>query len=122
VVRRMPSWERLWLRLAAGGALATISCATYCLLFFRPASLTFFTPDVAILCWLFCSTLYPPFGLLAIVAATGHLLGALLIWRDGSKIGAMATIITGVAIAPAGLPGLYAAYQTLRREGKPPQI
>jgi len=121
VVRRLHRSERLWLLLAAGG-LATISCATYCLLFFRPASLTFLTPDVAILCWLFCSTLYPPFGLLAIAAAIGHLIGALLIWRGRSKIGAMATITTGVAIAPAGLPGLYVAYQALRRAGKPAGI
>lgn len=122
MVRRLHRSESLWLLLTAGGALATISCATYCLLFFRPASLTFLTPDLAILCWLFCSTLYPPFGLLAIVAAIGHLLGALLIWRGHYRVGAMATVTTGVAIAPAGLPGLYAAYQTLRRERNPPGI
>ena len=122
MVRRLDRSERLWLLLAAGGALATISCATYCLLFFRPASLTFLTPDVAILCWLFCSTLYLPFGLLAIAAAIGHLLGALLIWRGQYKVGAIVTITTGVAIAPAGLPGLYAAYQALRRAGKPAGI
>lgn len=96
--------------LTVGSGLAVIGCAFYCLLWFRPDRLTFLTPDIDILCWLYCSTLYTPFGVLAILFGALQAAGAILVLSGQLRWGGLLAAGSGLVNLPVGLPGLYLAY------------
>ncbi|MFQ6059095.1 MAG: hypothetical protein ACE5MB_09500 [Anaerolineae bacterium] len=109
-MRVQPRLLRPALLLTALGGLAVTGCATYCLIWYQPAELSFRILDVALTCWLYCATKLFPLGLLAVTSGLFLILAALLIYRGSYKLGGALALGWGLLTFPAGLPGLYASY------------
>jgi hypothetical protein len=55
--------------LTAASGLSVAGCAIYCVVWWpKPAVPTLFIPDVALTCWLYCGTLRPVWGGIAVLA------------------------------------------------------
>jgi len=103
---RRVSPEGRWL-LAAGAievtGLAILGCAAYCIwLWPKPQPPVWQTFDVAITCWLYCSTYHPLWGALTLLLGGLTLVAGTMVWRRHPWANRLAAAV-GVVTLPAGL-------------------
>lgn len=104
----------LWGSVLTG--LAVFGCGAYCILFYNPEELSFLTPDIGVVCWLYCSTKFLPLGLLTVATGGAMILGALMMRAGGARKAALLSLLSGLASLPVGLPNLLLALRALRGE------
>lgn len=112
-------------RLLATGAVeaagvVVLGCAAYCIWWWpKPEVPVWQSFDVAITCWLYCSTYHPLWAGLTLLLAALTLVTGVMIWRGHPWAGRLALIV-GVATLPAGLLTILAAFLARpARSGQP---
>ncbi|HLC29558.1 MAG TPA: hypothetical protein VJM51_02105 [Dehalococcoidia bacterium] len=119
-------WERYavhhWVipGLALLGGLPVLGCGMYCIGWYTPDETSFLTPDLAITCWLYCSTLWPAFGALTLASGLAPVAAAFLFWRGNRSSAYLLALAGGMLTLPAGVLPMAAAL--MARSGQNRQL
>lgn len=93
---------------AAG--VAILGCVAYCIWWWpRPEVPVWQTLDVAITCWLYCSTYHPLWAGVTLLLGALSLAAGAMMWREHRWASRLALIL-GLATLPAGLLTILAAF------------
>jgi hypothetical protein len=106
------------LYVAAGTALTVVSglvvlaCAIYCIVWWpKPTVPALLILDVALTCWLYCGTLQPVWGSVAVLSGILLMLAGIGLWLGRAWARGLA-LVFGVLTLPVGVLALYASFST----------
>ncbi len=95
--------------LTAIAGLSVLGCATYCIVWWpKPATPTLLIPDVALTCWLYCGTLQPVWGGVAILSGMLLVLAGAGLWLGRAWARGLALVLSALTL-PVGVLALYAS-------------
>lgn len=104
--------------LTAFSGLSVVGCATYCIVWWpKPAVPTLLIPDVALTCWLYCGTLQPVWGGVAVLSGILLMLAGIGLWL-GQAWGRGLALVLGALTLPVGVLALYASLSAGGRAGE----
>ena len=110
--------ERAGAALTVFSGLSVVGCATYCIVWWpKPAVPTLLIPDVALTCWLYCGTLRPVWGGVAVLSGMLLVLAGAGLWLGRAWARGLALVL-GTLTLPVGVLALYASLSAGGRVGE----
>jgi hypothetical protein len=107
--------RRIGAALTVFSGLSVIGCATYCMLCWpKPAVPTLLIVDVALTCWLYCGTLWPVWGGVALLSGGLLVLVGAGLWLGRAWAIRLAPIL-GLLTLPIGVLPLYVSLSASSR-------
>lgn len=104
--------------LTVFSGLSVLSCAIYCIVWWpKPAVSTLLISDVALTCWLYCGTLQPVWGGIAVLSGLLLMLAGVGLWLGRAWARGLALVL-GVLTLPIGVLALYASLSAGSRAGE----
>ena len=103
VINRLQSVS--WLFPVFSGFIV-ISCVVYCLIWWKPHTMTIFDVDCSIVCWNFCRTMSNFWAAVAIIVAGFSVFSGIL-FKSRSKYAIVVAAFTGILTLPVGVLPLF---------------
>jgi len=103
IINRLQSVS--WLFPVFSGFIV-ISCVVYCLIWWKPHTMTIFDVDCSIVCWNFCRTMSNFWAAVAIIVAGFSVFSGIL-FKSRSKYAIVVAAFTGILTLPVGVLSLF---------------
>lgn len=103
IINRLQSVS--WLFPVFSGFIV-ISCVVYCLIWWKPHTMTIFDVDCSIVCWNFCRTMSNFWAAVAIIVAGFSVFSGIL-FKSKSKYAIVVAAFTGILTLPVGVLPLF---------------
>ena len=103
IVNRLQSVS--WLFPVFSGFIV-ISCVVYCLIWWKPHSMTICDVDCSIVCWNFCRTMSNFWAAVAIIVGGASIFSGIL-FKSKSKYAVVVAAFTGILTLPVGVLPLF---------------
>ncbi len=103
VINRLQSVS--WLFPVFSGFIV-ISCVVYCLIWWKPHTMTIFDVDCSIVCWNFCRTMSKFWAAVAIIVGGASIFSGIL-FKSKSEYAVVVAAFTGILTLPVGVLPLF---------------